>query len=354
MEPSHSTYRNSFGTKLGVRKRKPRPASLIEAANDRLRLGCLKREQNNSQRDVHIKTESPKISKPPTEPSASGEESTKRKGLRHFAVRVCKKVEEKQYTSYNEVADELVIEEKRIKEEEVANGTLTASVQKKIAKGGALVDEKNIRRRVYDSLNVLMAMGVIEKNKKVIRWKGLSMARADGLHGEIANARSAVEEQRRVLEEKRAFCRKIDEQATDLATVVARNRKSVRLADGVEDLFPSAQRAIPLHRIYQDRISVPFLLVCAGKDTNIALKMDRSCEDICFTFSSEFSILDDRETIRRMRVRQQQSPSSVDWYDEERFGLQLMEPISQPISPHDSPAVPMSTNNTCTLGNSLA
>ena len=34
-------------------------------------------------------------------------------------------------------------------------------------------DEKNIRRRVYDALNVLMAMEIISKEKKEIRWKGL-------------------------------------------------------------------------------------------------------------------------------------------------------------------------------------
>jgi len=34
-------------------------------------------------------------------------------------------------------------------------------------------DEKNIRRRVYDALNVLMAMDIISKDKKDIQWKGL-------------------------------------------------------------------------------------------------------------------------------------------------------------------------------------
>ena len=34
-------------------------------------------------------------------------------------------------------------------------------------------DEKNIRRRVYDALNVLMAMDIILKVKKEITWKGL-------------------------------------------------------------------------------------------------------------------------------------------------------------------------------------
>ena len=36
--------------------------------------------------------------------------STSAKGLRHFALRVCEKVESKGQTTYNEVADELVEE----------------------------------------------------------------------------------------------------------------------------------------------------------------------------------------------------------------------------------------------------
>lgn len=35
------------------------------------------------------------------------------------------------------------------------------------------IDQKNIRRRVYDALNVLMAMNIISKEKKEIRWIGL-------------------------------------------------------------------------------------------------------------------------------------------------------------------------------------
>lgn len=34
-------------------------------------------------------------------------------------------------------------------------------------------DQKNIRRRVYDALNVLMAMNIISKEKKLIKWLGL-------------------------------------------------------------------------------------------------------------------------------------------------------------------------------------
>lgn len=40
-------------------------------------------------------------------------------------------------------------------------------------------DEKNIRRRVYDALNVLMAVGIILKDKKDIQWKGFPSASVD-------------------------------------------------------------------------------------------------------------------------------------------------------------------------------
>ena len=34
------------------------------------------------------------------------------------------------------------------------------------------MDEKNLRRRTYDALNVLAAIGVISKHKKDIQWVG--------------------------------------------------------------------------------------------------------------------------------------------------------------------------------------
>ena len=42
-------------------------------------------------------------------------------------------------------------------------------------------DEKNIRRRVYDAFNVLMASNVIAKDKKEIRWIGFPTTRTEEL-----------------------------------------------------------------------------------------------------------------------------------------------------------------------------
>ena len=94
-------------------------------------------------------------------------------------MKVCEKVESKQTTTYNEVADELVAEFSKPDHPAFC--------------ADQAYDEKNIRRRVYDALNVLMAMNIIAKRKKEIMWKGLP-ATGDGdvahLRAEKARARA--------------------------------------------------------------------------------------------------------------------------------------------------------------------
>lgn len=110
------------------------------------------------------------------------------KGLRHFSMRVCQKVKEKGVTSYNEVADELVLEESE------DTGT----------KQNGSYDQKNIRRRVYDALNVLMAMNIISKEKKEIKWLGLptsSVQECEDIEIQNQETRKRIEEKQQQLRE---------------------------------------------------------------------------------------------------------------------------------------------------------
>ncbi len=95
--------------------------------------------------------------------NANGEKLAK--GLRHFSMKVCQKVESKKATNYNEVAEELV---KEFNENGTVDHVLPTFFQHHLT-----YSQKNIRRRVYDALNVLMAMNIIAKDKKDIRWLGL-------------------------------------------------------------------------------------------------------------------------------------------------------------------------------------
>ncbi len=96
-------------------------------------------------------------------------------GLKSFSRQVWLKVKSKRETDYDEVAEEMLIDLKA----EAAN----VAHQKTAALGAGAApvpitqqfDERNVRRRVYDALNVIMAVGVIEKDKlaRKIIWKGL-------------------------------------------------------------------------------------------------------------------------------------------------------------------------------------
>lgn len=83
------------------------------------------------------------------------------KGLRYFSKKVCNKVQMKKITSYNEVATELVTEY-----------TMEEKRSLQLTENELAYEQKNIRRRVYDAINVLLAMNIIVKDKKDIRWVG--------------------------------------------------------------------------------------------------------------------------------------------------------------------------------------
>ena len=136
----------------------------------------LKRENSGSQTPVQ------QPCKAATTPA-----STDKKGLRSFSGQVCQKVRDKKTTTYNEVADELV--------KDFAMSELNEELK---------YDEKNIRRRVYDALNVLMALEIISKDKKSISWKGFPSCcesdEQDALLRSLARAEEQREEQEVQLE----------------------------------------------------------------------------------------------------------------------------------------------------------
>ncbi|XP_057462129.1 transcription factor-like protein DPB isoform X4 [Actinidia eriantha] len=121
--------------------------------------------------------------------AAGGDKSGR--GLRQFSMKVCEKVESKGRTTYNEVADELVAEFAD------PSHSLTSPDQQQY-------DEKNIRRRVYDALNVLMAMDIISKDKKEIQWRGLpqtSLNNIEELKSERLGLRSRIDKKTAYLQE---------------------------------------------------------------------------------------------------------------------------------------------------------
>ncbi|XP_071532949.1 uncharacterized protein [Panulirus ornatus] len=190
------------------------------------------------------------------------------KGLRHFSMKVCEKVKAKGTTSYNEVADELV--------SEFTDPTRCASPS-----DGANYDQKNIRRRVYDALNVLMAMNIISKEKKEIRWLGLPTNSAQ-------ECRKLEQERHKRVERIKLKTQQLQDlilQQIAFKNLVERNRTEERVHGA-----PSPNSAIQL----------PFIIVNTNKKTVIDCSISNDKTEYLFNFDDTFEIHDDIEVLKRM------------------------------------------------------
>ncbi|XP_041115568.1 transcription factor Dp-1-like isoform X1 [Polyodon spathula] len=191
------------------------------------------------------------------------------KGLRHFSMKVCEKVQRKGTTSYNEVADELVAE--------------FSTPDNHISPNDSHVyDQKNIRRRVYDALNVLMAMNIISKEKKEIKWIGLPTNSAQ----ECQNLE--VERQRKLerIKQKQSQLQELILQQIAFKNLVQRNRLQEE----------QTSRPPPSNSV----IHLPFIIVNTSKKTVIDCSISNDKFEYLFNFDNTFEIHDDIEVLKRM------------------------------------------------------
>ncbi|CAG0881307.1 unnamed protein product [Darwinula stevensoni] len=189
------------------------------------------------------------------------------KGLRHFSMKVCEKVQRKMVTTYNEVADELV--------SELSSSRLASPIDSQY-------DQKNIRRRVYDALNVLMAMGIITKERKEIRWQGLPTNTAQ----ECQTLRQEIKRRQDRIRIKKSRLQELLFQQIALKNLCERNRETERLQGG-----PPPSNTI---------ISTPFVVVLAEKTTEIDCRISYDKMEYLFMFNDLFVVNDDIEVLKRM------------------------------------------------------
>lgn len=189
------------------------------------------------------------------------------KGLRHFSMKVCEKVRKKGTTSYNEVADELVAE--------FTNPDLPANSCEQ------QYDQKNIRRRVYDALNVLMAMNIISKEKKEIRWLGLPT--------------NSIQECLDLVKEKKEITERIKHKTQQLHELILQQISFKRLVERNYELERTVGVPAP-----NSAIQLPFIVVNTGKKTVIDCSISNDKTEYLFEFDDKFEIHDDMEVLKRM------------------------------------------------------
>jgi len=189
------------------------------------------------------------------------------KGLRHFSMKVCEKVRTKGVTTYNEVADELV--------QEFASPAMgLSSIEQQF-------DQKNIRRRVYDALNVLMAMNIISKEKKEIKWLGLTT-------NSMQECTTLEKDRQKRIERLKAKTQQLHDliiQQVAFKSLVERNKEREK-----ESGPPPPHGSIHL----------PFLIVNTAKQTVIDCSIANDKMEYLFNFDGTFEIHDDIEVLKRM------------------------------------------------------
>ncbi|XP_009351835.2 transcription factor-like protein DPB isoform X4 [Pyrus x bretschneideri] len=178
------------------------------------------------------------------------------RGLRQFSMKVCEKVESKGRTTYNEVADELVAEFA-----DPSNAVTSPDQQQQD-------DEKNIRRRVYDALNVLMAMDIISKDKKEIQWKGLPRTSLNDIE-ELKTERMGL---RNRIEKKAAYLQELEEQYVGLQNLIQRNEELYHTGDA-----PSGG------------VALPFILVQTRPHATVEVEISEDMQLVHFDFNRQQS-----------------------------------------------------------------
>ena len=198
-------------------------------------------------------------------------------------MKVCEKVEQKVRTTYNEVADELVAEFAGNPEGLGFGG----DDEKGRKSAGSTGGEAGIRRRVYDALNVLMAMDIITKEKKNILWRGLPTNTEQARANEGARLQMDLSSREERMGRKRQHLQDLVSQQVSFKQLISRNRT------------PEYAAATPP----ESRIALPFIVVNTRKETVIDCEMAEDRQEIFFNFSAPFEIHDDSETLKRMDMQ---------------------------------------------------
>eukprot|EP00127_Corallochytrium_limacisporum_P002738 Clim_evm47s136 gene=Clim_evmTU47s136 len=189
----------------------------------------------------------------------------KTQGMRRFSWRVCETVREKGTTSYNGVAEELVrdLTEKNQRGEKPEHG----------------YDEKNIRRRVYDVLNVFKALNIITQEEKKIHWQGLPTNSEE----EVNNLKLRIQDAEEKIRDKKRAINALCVQILTFKNLVARNKK--RQLEG-------SQQA--------DRLRLPFLLLKTRSDTEVDIFVSPERDSYLIQLDQPFVFHDEIEIMKRM------------------------------------------------------
>ena len=165
-------------------------------------------------------------------------------------------------------------------------------------------DDKNIRRRVYDALNVLMAMDIITKDKKEITWRGLpgthdfedaglcSMSTISGL--------SRSQRMQKLEEERLARQEEVKRKKECLEELLVQNVCFRNLLGRNHGMEMHEARQMRNNAARPEKIPLPLIVVNTNSRTVVQCEMTPDHTNVNFDFSLPFEINDDNQILKRL------------------------------------------------------
>lgn len=141
--------------------------------------------------------------------------------------------------------------------------------------------KKTIRRRVYDAMNVLYALGIIAKEKKRVRWVGIPG--------------TATEEEDRLTQEQRQLSENIKRSQEQLEDV----RNQIRLYHGL------ISRNSMLREDEPNVLRFPFIALTTSAERPITISVNETRTEYWLEFPQPFQIRYDAEILGLIDAKNQ-------------------------------------------------
>ena len=149
--------------------------------------------------------------------------------------------------------------------------------------GSEMCIRDSIRRRVYDALNVLMAMSIISKEKKEIRWLGLPT--------------NSVQEASTLEMEKAKRIERIKAKTEQIQDLILQQIAFKKLVERNKEAERQSRRPTP-----NSVIEIPFIIVSTSNKTEIECGISADKKEYLFDFDNTFEIHDDMFVLKKMNM----------------------------------------------------
>ncbi|GJQ11595.1 hypothetical protein GpartN1_g3386.t1 [Galdieria partita] len=278
----------------------PNTTNHLECINETVSSSGSRKRRTRDSPCAHEEVEKANVSRkpkrrPPSQSTFSLSTVPKR-GLKLMTLTICDAIQGHGSTTYAQLAQDLAL---------VLGIPLPASSELKNDPNMAIL-EKNIRRRVYDCLNVLIAIGIIEKTDggRYLKWIGKTNFLTEQCHSGSSSPNvnmhketcsgiakyhknamneqllSQLEQKRKTLEEKRENLELLRRQENAFQRLIDRNKKLSRQ-----------------YYVRESKIELPFILVRTPPSSEIFLETTEDQTMMKFKFTELFYLHGDAEVV---------------------------------------------------------